>query len=108
MTVHVPPAAIVPALRLTPPPFAAAVTVPPVQVVDPFGVAVFCNPAGYVSEKATLDSALFKFGFVIVNVRVDVPPVRIGLGENSFEMLGGFKTVRDAVAIPVGPEFVPP
>lgn len=45
-TVHVPPAATVPPLKLTPPPFAAAVTVPPVQVVVPFGVAVFCKPVG--------------------------------------------------------------
>ena len=83
-------------------------TVPPVQVVVPLGVAVFCNPVGYVSEKVTPDSALFRFGFVMVNVRVEVPPVRIGLGANNFEILGGFNTVRDAVAIPVGPAFVPP
>ena len=45
---------------------------------------------------------------MIVNVRVEVPPARMGLGENSFEMLGGFKTVRDALATPVDPVFVPP
>jgi len=45
---------------------------------------------------------------VIVKVRVDVPPVMIGLGANNLEMLGGVKTVRAAVAIPVEPVFVPP
>ena len=52
--------------------------------------------------------ALLRFGFVIVNVRVEVPPARMGFGENSFEMLGGFKTVRDELATPVDPVFVPP
>ncbi len=46
VTVHVAPGATVPPVRLTLFPFAAAVTVPPVQVVAPFGVAVFCNPEG--------------------------------------------------------------
>jgi hypothetical protein len=45
---------------------------------------------------------------VIINVRVDVPPVMMGLGANSFEILGGVKTVRAEVAIPVEPVFVPP
>ena len=45
---------------------------------------------------------------VIVKVRVDVPPAMIGLGPNNLEILGGFKTVRDELATPVGPEFVPP
>lgn len=108
VTVHEPPAATVPPARLTLLPFAAAVTVPPVHVVAPLGVAVFCRPEGYVSEKATPLSALFRLGFVIVNVRMDVPPARIGLGANNLEILGGCKTVRDEVAMPVGPEFVPP
>jgi hypothetical protein len=108
VTVHDPPAETVPALRLMLPPFAAAVTVPPVQVVAPFGVAVFCKPTGYVSENATPPSASFKFGLLIVKVSVDVPPLRIGFGPNSFEMVGGFKTVSEALAIPAGPAFVPP
>ena len=45
---------------------------------------------------------------LIVKVRVDVPPEMIGLGANNLEMLGGIKTVREEVAIPVGPIFVPP
>lgn len=44
----------------------------------------------------------------MVKVSVDVPLVRIGFGANSFAMLGGFKTVSEAVAIPVGLVFVPP
>ena len=52
--------------------------------------------------------ASFKFGFEIVNVSVDVPPERIGLGANSFDITGGFKTVSAAVALPVDPVFVPP
>ena len=44
----------------------------------------------------------------MLNVNVDVPPAKIGLGANNFEMLGGFKIVRDALALPVGPVLVPP
>ena len=47
-------------------------------------------------------------GLVIVKVSVDVPPAKIGFGENSLAMLGGCKTVRKAVALPVEPVFVPP
>jgi hypothetical protein len=52
--------------------------------------------------------ALLRFGLVIVNVNVEIPPVRIGLGENNFEIVGGFNTVSEAVALPVVPVFVPP
>ena len=47
-------------------------------------------------------------GFVIVNVSVDTPPTRIGFEANNFAMVGGFKTVSEAVALPVEPVFVPP
>ena len=47
-------------------------------------------------------------GLVIVNVSVEVPPAKMGLGENSLVMLGGWMTVRAAVALPVVPVFVPP
>jgi hypothetical protein len=63
---------------------------------------------GNVSVKATPVRALFKLGFVIVKVSVEVPPARIGLGANSFAILGGFKMVRDAEALPLDPVFVPP
>ena len=45
---------------------------------------------------------------LIVKVSVDVPPVRIGLVPKSLVMLGGLRTVREAVALPVEPLFVPP
>ena len=61
-----------------------------------------------MSENWRLERALFRFGLVIVNVNIEVPPARIGLGANNFEMLGGFKTMREAVAIPLVPLFVPP
>ena len=93
--------------RLTLPPFAAAVRVPP-HVFDVVNVLVFVTPIGYVSEKATPVRALLKFGLVMVKVRVDVPLVRIGFGENNFVMLGALNTVSDAVALPVDPELVPP
>ena len=107
VTVHELPAAIETPLRLTLPPFAVAMSVPP-HVFDVVRVLVFVTPAGYVSEKATPARALFKFGLVMVKVRVDVPLVRIGFGENSFVMRGAINTVSDAVALPVDPEFVPP
>ena len=37
-----------------------------------------------------------------------MPLARIGLGANNLEMPGGVSTVREEVAIPVGPVFVPP
>ena len=63
---------------------------------------------GNVSVKARPVSELFRFGLVMVKVKVDVPPARIGFAENNFEMVGGFKIVRDALALPVVPVFVPP
>lgn len=51
---------------------------------------------------------MFWLGLVIVNVSVEVPPARIGLGANSFEMAGGFNTVKAALAEPDEPVFVPP
>jgi hypothetical protein len=32
----------------------------------------------------------------------------MGLGEKSFVILGGWRMLRDAVALPVEPVFVPP
>ena len=107
VTVHVPPADTDPPLRLMLFALATAVSVPPHVFVVLVGV-VFVTPSRYVSENATPVRALFKFGFDIVNVSVDVPFTRIGLGENNFVMLGGCRTVSDAVALPVDPVFVPP
>ena len=83
-------------------------TVPPVQVVVAPGRLAFCRPAMYRSENATPVRASPRLGLEIVKVRVDVPPARIGLGANSLEMVGGDRTVRDEVAIPDVPVFVPP
>ena len=107
VTVQLLPWETEPPLRLTLAPPAVAVRVPVHEFVVTSGL-VFVTPGGYVSEKATPVRALFKFGFVIVKVRVDAPLVRIGFGENSFVMRGAINTVSDAVALPVDAEFVPP
>lgn len=111
-TVHVPPAATVPFMNEREVAFAAGAKAGvPHPLVVAFGVAATCICAGElgsVSENWTLERALFRFGLVTVNVRVEMPAARIGLGANSLEILGGFKTVRDAVAIPLVPLFVPP
>ena len=111
-TVHVPPSAIVPFVNERDVALAAGAKVgdPHPLVVAP-GMEATCicaGEVGSVSENWTLERELFRFGFVTVKVRVDVPPARIGLGANNFAMLGGFKTVSEEVATPVGPVFVPP
>ena len=63
---------------------------------------------GNVSVNATPVRALLWLGFVMLKVNVDVPPARIGFGENNLEMPGGLITVKDADALPVDPVFVPP
>ena len=79
------------------PPF-VAVTVPPVHVVEVTAGFVLVKPAGYVSEKATLFRVSFGFGFMMVKVKVEIPPVTIGFGANNLEMTGGRTAVRFAVA----------
>ena len=105
---HVLPADTDPPLRLTIFVPAVAVSVPPHVFVVIVGVVLSSNTPGYVSVNATPVRALFKFGFDIVNVSVDVPLTSIGLEENNFVMLGGCKTVSDAEALPLEPVFVPP
>lgn len=111
-TVHVPPAAMVPFVNEREVAFAAGAKVgTPHPLVVGFGVVatrICAGDVGRVSENWTLDRALFRLGFVMVNVNVEVPLARIGLGANNLEMLGGFKTVREEVAIPLVPLFVPP
>jgi hypothetical protein len=107
VTVHVLPADTDPPTRLILFEPAVAVSVPLHVFVVLAGV-VLSNTPGYISVKPTPVRALFKFGFDIVNVSVDVPPERIGLGENNFVMLGGFNTMSPAVALPVDPVLVPP
>src|SRR5258706_1164904 len=81
-------------LKLMLDPFAAAVTVPPVQVVETFGTAAFCKPDGYVSVKATpVKETVFAAGFVIVNVIVVEPLTAIELAANTLAIVGGATTV---------------
>jgi len=99
--VQLPPAEIVPVLvpvdepKLMPPSPATSVVlplllynVPPQLLVVVRGEATVIVP-GKVSEKATPLKGSLELGFVIVNVRVEVPPARIGFGANRFEMTGG-------------------
>src|SRR5829696_8741099 len=80
-------------------------TLPPnVPVIVPphCGEVTFAEsviPPGNVSVKATPLKAVARFEFVIVNVRVDVPPATIGFGVNDFEMDAGARTVT--VSAPV-------
>ena len=53
---------------------------------------------GNVSEKATPLSESFWFGFVMVNVNVETPFARIGVGANCFAITGGRTAVKFAVA----------
>jgi hypothetical protein len=66
----------------------------PQPVVEAFGVAATCRPAGNMSVNATPVSAVPAFGFVIVNVNVLTPPTAIGFGENALAILGAESTVN--------------
>ncbi len=57
---------------------------------------IAAGEAGKVSMNATPLRALFRFGFCIIKVRVDVPPVGIGFGLKNLEMMGGKTAVRFA------------
>ncbi len=85
--VQEPDAGIVPPESATLPPLAAAVTVPPVHVVAPAGVAVLVRFTGYVSVNAAPVTGL-AFAFVSVIVSTDVPPTPTAAGENAFAALG--------------------
>lgn len=86
-------------------PFAGAVRVNAVHVdvtavmVTP-GVAVFTNPAGYVSVKPTPVRFDAPLGLVIVIRITLVPPARIGLVAKVLVIVGSFSavTVRSAAA----------
>ncbi len=86
-------------------PLFAAVTVPPVHVVAPAGVAVFTRPAGYVSVKAAAVIAVV-FEFVSVIVRTDAVPGVTVDGVNDFVAAGCASTVRLADALAAVPAFV--
>ncbi len=68
---------------------ATAVTVPPVHVVEAFGVAATMRPAGRLSVKSR-DVAATELGLLlIVNCSVDVPPTLITSGEKTLLNVGG-------------------
>jgi hypothetical protein len=98
-------ASVAPA-RLTLPPAAVAVMVPPPQApVRPFGVDTVM-PAGSVSVKATPVRELVPFGLPTAKVRL-VEPARGMVGApNALEMLGGASVLRLADAVFPAPPFV--
>ena len=103
--VHDCPAGIDPLLRLIAPLAAVAPVNVPLHVLLALGVPATCTPAGSVSPKATPASAVPVFGFAIVKVSVEVPPIPMLPGENALLMVGGPATASVAVLL-VAP--VPP
>ncbi len=102
VTVQEPLAGMVPPARATPGPLAAAVTVPPVHVVVPAGVAVLVRFAGYVSVNAAPVIAV-ALEFDSVMVRTAVSPTPAGFGANAFAIVGCALTLsvaEAAVAVP--------
>src|SRR5207247_5957306 len=101
-TVHVPPAAIVPPLKVSvPAPAAGAKTAAPQPLVEAFGVAATTMKPGAIgrlSVNATPEIGSFGFGLLIVNVRRLTPFARIGDGANSFAIDGGESAVSVALA----------
>jgi hypothetical protein len=65
--------------------------VPPHCVEDP---VLTVRPLGRVSEKPIPVNATPEFGFVIVNVSVDVAPTATGFGENTLVIVGGLGTTQ--------------
>jgi hypothetical protein len=102
LNVHIPPLAMDPPLKLIrfPP---LVVTVPPPHAADEPLATV--NPAGNVSVKLTPVMPKDALVFVIVKVRLVVPPTGIVDAPNDFMIVGAEATVTDALA-PVAP--VPP
>src|SRR5258708_2253896 len=109
-TVHVPPAAIVPPENVIEAAFPAGPnTGAPQPAGAAFGVpATLIAPGevGNVSPKAPPLMASFGFGFVIVKVRREIPPARIGVGAKALAIDGGRTAVSGADATLV--VFVPP
>lgn len=60
--------------------------------------SVIVTPVGRTSVKLNPDNDEPEFGFVIVNVNVDVAFFRMAAGENDLARRGGSTTVMDAVA----------
>src|SRR6185437_2792889 len=103
LMVHEPFAASDPPLRLMEPEPAAAVVVPPQVLLSPFGVAT-TRPAGSVSLKATPVSARLVFGLAMLKVSEVLAFSRMLAAPKAFVIVGGWPTVRLALAVlPVPP-----
>jgi hypothetical protein len=94
LTVQVPPAAIVPPVKVIDdaPTTGANVGEPQPLVEAPVGLAttIWLPPGlGNVSLNATALWVALESGLVIVNVRMDVSAAMIGFGEKDLLMLGG-------------------
>jgi len=107
---HDPLTAVVPFVRPTIPPPAAAVVVPPHVLLRPFGVAT-TSPAGKLSVNATpVRATVFSAGLVIVKPRLVVPFTGIMAAPKALLMLGGVTTdsVCCAEAVPAEAVSVEP
>lgn len=103
--VQLPLAAMVPPERLTEEAPAVAVGVPPQVLLKPAGVATI-NPAGSGSVKATPVKATAVFGFVMVKVRLVLPPSGMDAAPNALLIVAGAATVTEADALPPVPPSV--
>lgn len=102
-TVQDPPPVIAPLARLTELPPLTAVMPPPHELLTP-GVDATVIPPGKVSVNATPLRAVLELGFVMLSVKVLVPPTGIEFGVKLLEIDGGDATVRLADAVlPVPP-----
>jgi hypothetical protein len=110
-TVQLPLAGIAPPPKVRVVSVAAGANVPP-QVVLELGVAATSNPDGSVSENATPVRATVEFGFVIVNVSVEVPPIGIVAALNDLLIDTAPITVSVAVLLvapaPLSAELIGP
>jgi len=79
---------------------ATVVTVPPQVEALPLGTD---SPPGSVSVKVIPDSDWLEFGFVIVNIRLVVPPTGMLASPNALEMVGAAATLIETVAVLVHP-----
>jgi hypothetical protein len=87
-------AARVAPLKLTVPEPAVAIIVPPPHdPVSPFGVET-TSPAGKVSVNAMLVAELVESGFIMVKLRIVLPPTVIVVGEKLLLITGGSTMVK--------------
>ena len=72
---------------------------PPVHVLDAFGVPATVIPEGKVALNARLLAAMRAPVLAMVKVSVDVPPCAMDVGANALEKPGGGATVKVAPAV---------